>query len=210
MIEHRFAAWGLAAAALAGIGEAQAPLVDNADASAPNAANYDEALANPYPILPDALTLKSGAKVTTPELWWDRRRAELVEDFEREVVGRVPAAVPNVNWTVVQTREWDIGGKPLVGRQLVGTVDNSAYPVIDVEICMTLVTPADAAAVPVMIVFGGGALEELPDACRPAARPGAPAALPPGATSRSSSGSAAGRRSICQRCTLTVPSVPPS
>ncbi len=32
---------------------------------APNHANYDEALANPFPNLPDVLTLKSGTKVTT-------------------------------------------------------------------------------------------------------------------------------------------------
>ena len=32
---------------------------------APNHANYDEALANPFPNLPDVLTLKNGRKVTT-------------------------------------------------------------------------------------------------------------------------------------------------
>jgi len=49
--------------------------------SAPNHANYDEATANPYPNLPDVLTLKSGAKVTTPAMWWNQRRPEIVEDF---------------------------------------------------------------------------------------------------------------------------------
>jgi hypothetical protein len=155
------------------------------EVSAPNAANYDEALANPFPSLPDALTLKNGAKVTTAERWWAERRPEIVEDFEREVVGRVPASVPGVAWSVVATREWEIGGRRVVGHQLVGRVDNSAYPAIDVEICMTLVTPADAQAVPVMIMFGGGALpaeaiapEALPAACRPAARPGPPPGAP--------------------------------
>ncbi len=38
--------------------------------NAPNAANYDESKANLYPNLPDPLTLKNGAKVTTPEQWW--------------------------------------------------------------------------------------------------------------------------------------------
>ena len=42
--------------------------------SAPNHANYDEALANPYPNLPDPLTLKDGRKVTNAEVWWTRRR----------------------------------------------------------------------------------------------------------------------------------------
>jgi len=159
----------------------------NADASAPNAANYEEALANPYPILPDPLVAKSGAKVATADAWWDVRRPEIVEDFEREVVGRLPAAVPGVAWSVVATREWVIAGKRVIGRQLVGTVDNSAHPSIAVEICMTLVTPADAERVPVMIMFGGGALppeaiepDALPAACRPAAGPGAPAGPPPG------------------------------
>src|SRR5687767_15881052 len=37
----------------------------NSRADAENPANYDEALANPYPNLPDVLTLKNGTKVTT-------------------------------------------------------------------------------------------------------------------------------------------------
>jgi hypothetical protein len=157
----------------------------NADASKPNAANYDETLANPYPILPDPLVTKSGAKVTTAEAWWSTRRPEIVEDFEREVVGRIPADVPAVSWSVVATREWKIAGKRVVGRQLVGTVDNSAYPALGVEICMTLVTPADAQAAPVMIMFGGGALpaeaiepDDLPAVCRPPGQVGRPAGRP--------------------------------
>jgi hypothetical protein len=156
------------------------------DASAQNAANYDEALANPYPLLPDPLVSKTGAAITTARDWWNVRRPEIVEDFEREVVGRVPADAPAVAWAVVATREWEIGGRRVVGRQLVGTVDNSAHPAIGVEICMTLVTPADAQAVPVMIMFGGGALpaeaiepDALPSACRPPARPGGPPGAPP-------------------------------
>src|SRR5689334_9825869 len=37
--------------------------------AAPNHANYDEAKANPFPDLPDALTTRDGTKVTTPQLW---------------------------------------------------------------------------------------------------------------------------------------------
>ena len=53
-----------------------------------NSANYDQEKANPYPDLPDVLTLKNGRKVTTAEFWWKERRPEIVEDFEREIVGR--------------------------------------------------------------------------------------------------------------------------
>jgi hypothetical protein len=131
------------------------------DESKPDHANYDEALANPYPVLPDPLTLKGGAKVTTAAEWWSLRRPEIVADFEREVVGRVPANVPRVRWATIATREWTSGGRKVVGRQLVGTVDNSAYPSISVEICLTLVLPADSrGSAPVMIMLGGGALPE--------------------------------------------------
>jgi hypothetical protein len=58
--------------------------------SAPNQANYDEATANPYPDLPDALTLRNGRKVTSATIWWNQRRPEIVEDFEQEVLGRIP------------------------------------------------------------------------------------------------------------------------
>jgi hypothetical protein len=68
------------------------------DAKAPNAVNYDESKANPYPRLPDPLLLKNGRRVTSKKVWWSQRRPELVEDFDREVYGRVPRNVPKVNW----------------------------------------------------------------------------------------------------------------
>ena len=112
--------------------------------TAPNAANYDEALANPYPNLPDVLTLKNGRKVTTADAWWKQRRPEIVEDFDREVLGRVPKNVPKVTWTVTSVARATIDGHEVIGRQLQGHVDNSAYPAINVDIQMTLVTPANA------------------------------------------------------------------
>src|SRR5215469_2273589 len=44
------------------------------DEKQPNHANYDEATANPYPNLPDVLTLKNGKKVKTAAMWWNQRR----------------------------------------------------------------------------------------------------------------------------------------
>src|ERR1041385_2090105 len=43
-----------------------------------NSANYDPEKANPYPDLPDPLTLKNGQKVTTAAMWWQQRRPEIV------------------------------------------------------------------------------------------------------------------------------------
>src|SRR5690242_8209448 len=124
---------------------------------ATNSANYYPAKANPFPQLPDPLTLKNGQKVTTPEMWWKQRQPEIVEDFEREVIGRVPKNVPKVNWTITtQAVDRVVGEIPVVAKQLVGHVDNSACPTIKVDIQMTLVTPANAKEpVPVLMMFGG-------------------------------------------------------
>ena len=56
----------------------------NGDEKAPNHANYDTALANPYPDLPDILTLRNGKKVTTAAMWWDQRRPEIACDERPE------------------------------------------------------------------------------------------------------------------------------
>ena len=133
----------------------------SADPSSPNAANYDEALANPFPEPPDPLRMKDGRTVTTAEQWWRERRPEIVEDFEREVYGRVPPDVPPVVWSVADTAKGTLGGVPVIGRQVVGRVDNSAHPAITVEIQLTVVTPANATApVPLMIMFRGGTLQQ--------------------------------------------------
>jgi len=123
-------------------------------ANAPNPANYDEAQANPFPNLPPLLVLKNGKKVRTAQDWWRLRRPEIVEDFEREVFGRVPTIVPSVKWIVTASENTEIAGVPVLSRKLSGNVDNSSHPDIDVEIQLTLVTPAKSAKpVPVMVMF---------------------------------------------------------
>ena len=125
------------------------------DEKAPNHANYDESKANPFPELRDPLTLNDGRKVTTAEMWWKQRRPELVELFEKSVYGRVPADVPKVKWTVTAVDREMIGFTPVIAKDLVGEVDNSAFPAISVKMHMTLVTPASAKGpVPVLMMFG--------------------------------------------------------
>ena len=121
-----------------------------------NHANYDESLANPCSQLPDILTTKNGKKVTTSDGWWKQRRPEIVEDMEREIYGRLPQSVPNVKWTVKITDREFVGWTPVIAKQLVGHVDNSEYPLINVDINMMLVVPANVKGpVPVLMMFGG-------------------------------------------------------
>jgi len=122
---------------------------------APNHANFDESLANPFPNIPDPLTLDNGQKVTTAKEWWDVRRPELVEGLSKYVYGRIPVDVPKVNWTVTAVDHEMMGFTPVIAKDLIGEVDNSAYPAIKVRIHMTLVTPANAKGpVPVLMMFG--------------------------------------------------------
>ena len=122
---------------------------------APNHANLDESAANPYPNLPDPLTMSDGQKVTTAKMWWDQRRPEIVEMYSKYVYGRVPEDLPKVTWTVTAVDHEMIGFTPVIAKDLVGQVDNAAYPAISVKIHMTLVTPANAKGpVPVLMMFG--------------------------------------------------------
>lgn len=151
----------------------------NGNESTPNPANYDESKANPFPDLPDPLTLKNGNKATTAEAWWKQRRLEIVEDFEREVVGRIPKNVPPVTWSIASSETVLIASHAVLKQQLVGHVDNSSYPLINVDIQMLLVRPADAnTPVPVMMMFG----REFPPGTAPhfviPGAPGSPGADP--------------------------------
>jgi lysophospholipase L1-like esterase len=143
----------------------------------PRAANYDPAKANPYPDWPDPLILKDGREVTTRETWWEERRPEIVEDFEREVYGRVPEDVPGVTWEVTETVETAVGGQPVVARRVIGHVDNSAHPAVSVDMKMAVVLPVNATEpVPTLVMFGWGNMPDepvwrFPGAQEPAAPP---------------------------------------
>src|SRR4029453_665255 len=58
--------------------------------------------------------------------------------------------------TTTQATDRAVGEIPVVAKQLIGHVDNSACPSIKVDIQMILVTPANAKGpVPVLMMFGG-------------------------------------------------------
>ena len=139
-------------------------------------ANYDESKANPYPELPDPLTLKNGKKVTNAKMWWERRRPEIVEDFDREIYGRRPRSIPGVKWEVTSSTSENVAGIPVITKMVVGHVDNSSYPAVTVDIQMSLTTPATATGrAPVMMVFGS-----IPSRGGPTLPPGGGQGAPPG------------------------------
>jgi len=118
---------------------------------AANAANTDESKVSPNIELPDPLIFNDGSKVNSAEQW-EKRRQEIIEDFDREVYGRIPDKIPSVAWKIINQKDTVHGNYPVRVKQLAGIVDNSTYPSVNVEIKMTLTTPLNISApVPVII-----------------------------------------------------------
>ncbi|MCB0841011.1 MAG: acetylxylan esterase, partial [Bacteroidetes bacterium] len=88
---------------------------------APNAANSDESKVNQY-VLTNPLMLKNGKQVKTAKDWWEKRRPEIVEDFDREIYGRVPENVPAVTWKVIAEKDTVVGNYPIREKTLAGVV----------------------------------------------------------------------------------------
>jgi len=122
---------------------------------APDAANTDESKASPYTSLPDPLKLNNGQPVTDATTWWHKRRPEIMEAFDQHVYGRTPTDLPKVQWEITATIEEQKGAFPVITKKLIGQVDNRRYPSINVNIQVSLTTPANAQGpVPVIMEFG--------------------------------------------------------
>jgi hypothetical protein len=134
-------------------------------------ANYEESKANPYPKLPDVLTMNDGTKVTTPEQW-EKRRAEIKAMFDENVYGKYPAHIPEVTWKVDSVEAMTVQGIPAIVKHVTGHVDNSDYPAITVDIHGDVVTPASSKGTKVPVIIGGGSIRPRPAFTRPLPAPG--------------------------------------
>jgi hypothetical protein len=122
------------------------------NANGPNPANYDDTKAGPFSKVPDPLVLDNGKPVKNEKTWWSKRRPQIEAAFSEEVLGKVPHDVPAVHWQVESVAHETNGDVPVIAKKLVGHVDNSACPTIQVNIELTLTTPANAKGpVPVII-----------------------------------------------------------
>jgi hypothetical protein len=137
------------------------------DIGKPGNANYDEAKANPYPKLPDILTMNDGTEVTTPAQW-KKRRGEIKAMFDENVYGKYPAHIPSVTWKVDSVEQMTVQGIPAIVKHITGQVDNSSYPAITVEIHADVVTPASTKGTKVPVIIGGGSIRPRPAFPHPA------------------------------------------
>lgn len=111
------------------------------DEKAPNHANYDEALANPFPDWPSL-------DAASPAQWWEKRRPEIVAGFEREVLGRPPAALPAVTWKAEPAESITIGGRAVWASKAVGHAGEG----VDIALRILLQNQYGPAA-PLLVMF---------------------------------------------------------
>lgn len=113
--------------------------------NSPFAANYDESRANEnLHSLPDPLKGADGEAVTQPDEWWAKRRPEIVEQFDREIYGRVPDGLPAVSWELRGTVKSTIAARPVARHEVAGLVEAAGYPQLRVEMQLSLTLPENA------------------------------------------------------------------
>jgi len=121
--------------------------------AAPNAANSDESKATSYSNLPDPLVFDDGSPVKN-EKDWKKRSEELKAHFAREIYGRMPENIPNVTWEIIEEKDSLFGEVNARFKKLIGHVDNSSYPDLEVNLELMMATPLEAKiAVPLIMQF---------------------------------------------------------
>jgi hypothetical protein len=137
--------------ALLGLKESDLRPAPVPDAKSPHATNYDETKANVYSTLPDPLVFKNGQTVKT-ETDWRKRRGEIREDFDREILGRSPNSMPDVQWHVINTVHEKYGGIDVITKRLEGRFGPWMNTPIACSIDLLLTVPARATG-PVPVIM---------------------------------------------------------
>ena len=101
--------------------------------------NYDESLVGDY-TLPDPLKMADGEKVTTPEMWFEKRRPEIIGLYEKHQFGRLPGRPKDLWFDVFDKGTETFGGKALRKQVTIHYSKNDSAPTTDVLIYL----PADA------------------------------------------------------------------
>ena len=147
---------------------------DGFNRDAPNAANRDEARVGTY-ALPPLLVDAAGRPVRNAGDW-HRRRRELVELFDSQVYGRVPANAPAIRWDFTAQETHQVGGMAIVTRHYLGHAAISRLDSPPLAIDLRIELPEHVQGrVPMILEFG------FPEGFR---FPGPPRPQPPGPDGR--------------------------
>lgn len=111
-----------------------------------DATNYDESKVGNY-TLPDPLVCNDGSRVTTPEMWFDKRRPEILEAYRSEIFGRTPESGTNTTFNV-----WEVSSNALGGTAVRKQVEINFSGTADGPFAhLLLYTPAGRTASPTFL-----------------------------------------------------------
>lgn len=97
-------------------------------------ANYDESKVPSY-TLPDVLLCKDGTKVTTKEIWEQKRRPELLEMFTTYMFGKAPESPSRLDYKVTSVSRKALGGRATRKEIVIYlTADKEKGPHIDLQL----------------------------------------------------------------------------
>lgn len=97
-------------------------------------ANYDESKVPSY-TLPDVLLCKDGTKVTTKEIWEQKRRPELLDMFTTYMFGKAPEAPSRLDYEVTSVSKEALGGRAIRKEIIIYlTADREKGPHIDLQL----------------------------------------------------------------------------
>lgn len=116
-------------------------------------ANYDESKVGNFPI-PDPLKMENGESVTTREMWFEKRRPELMRMIEREEYGRSPGKPQTLTFEQTSVEKNALGGKATRKQVSIFFTKDKTGPHIDL---LLYIPNASAKAAPAFVGlnFGG-------------------------------------------------------
>lgn len=133
--------------------------------------NYDEDKVSPY-TLPDPLVLRNGQPVRDAATWWKQRRPEILQSYETEIYGRIPANAPKATFETVETDPQAMNGTAVRKLVLVHFGEKPDGPVVHLHLYL----PAKATApVPVLLHAVFFSTPPIPGQPLPPGPPGRPA-----------------------------------
>ncbi len=98
--------------------------------------NFDESKVVPY-TLPDPLICSDGTPVTSPELWTERRRQEILDLFATQMYGVMPQCDHSkLRWETRRVNPSALGGKAVFKEVRIWFDAPNPYPKIDILVCL--------------------------------------------------------------------------
>ncbi|MBR5415625.1 MAG: acetylxylan esterase [Thermoguttaceae bacterium] len=98
--------------------------------------NEDESKVVSYP-LPDPLLCQDGTPVTTPELWTEKRRGEILEMFRMQMYGMMPDYDKSkFRWETLRVNPVALNGKAVFKEIRIWFDAPNARPKVDILVCI--------------------------------------------------------------------------